>query len=197
VYDEQFFKLNQQEGLAMAHWFMPALERTFGFRSLVDVGCGTGHYVQWCHDHNLNACGIEGSRWACEHPLVRDVILWADLRTESVDKWKGHHFDLALCIEVAEHIEPEYADNLITLLTSLSDTVVFTAAPPGQGGTCHVNEQPEEYWENKFNAHGLVFSSEDTIALRKAAEDAKRGGMYVTNWMMTNLVVYKKELVAA
>lgn len=66
-----------------------------------------------------------------------------------------YHFDLALCIEVAEHLPPDRADYLVDLLTSSADTVFFSAAHPGQGGTLHLNEQPREWWLEKFRARGF------------------------------------------
>ena len=63
-------------------------------------------------------------------------------------------YDLAISIEVAEHIEPGNAEEFVRLLTGLSDTVLFSAAIPGQGGTGHVNEQWPEYWAALFRASG-------------------------------------------
>lgn len=37
-------------------------------------------------------------------------------------------FDVAICLEVAEHLPEQHADRLVALLTSLSATIVFTAA---------------------------------------------------------------------
>ena len=62
-------------------------------------------------------------------------------------------FDVALCLEVAEHLSDSAANDLIAFLTSLSDIVLFSAAIPHQGGTNHVNEQPLSYWIGKFDRH--------------------------------------------
>jgi hypothetical protein len=50
-------------------------------------------------------------------------------------------FDLAMSVEVAEHLAPATADGFVTLLTALAPVVLFSAAIPGQGGVEHVNEQ--------------------------------------------------------
>ena len=65
-------------------------------------------------------------------------------------------YDLALCIEVAEHLQPEYAETLVDNVTRSARVVFWSAAHPGQGGTCHYNEQPPEYWEALFAARGFV-----------------------------------------
>ena len=54
----------------------------------------------------------------------------------------GTRYELAVCLEVAEHLNESSADNLILQLTNLANRVLFSAAIPGQGGLHHVNEQP-------------------------------------------------------
>jgi hypothetical protein len=61
-------------------------------------------------------------------------------------------------MEVAEHLPARTADRYVRLLTSLSSVIVFSAAPPGQGGrtgTDHINEQPPLYWITKFDRCGF------------------------------------------
>lgn len=65
-------------------------------------------------------------------------------------------YDLAICLEVAEHLDKIWADNLIHQLTLASDVVLFSAAIPGQGGDNHVNEQWQSYWIHKFQNKGYV-----------------------------------------
>jgi hypothetical protein len=63
-------------------------------------------------------------------------------------------FDLALCLEVAEHLPAEAAPDLVQSLTGLSPVVVFSAAIPGQGGEGHINERWPSFWSKFFAAHG-------------------------------------------
>ena len=65
-------------------------------------------------------------------------------------------FDLAACLEVAEHIRKEHAQSLVDLLVSASDVILFSAAIPGQGGNGHVNEQYPSYWSSRFATRGYV-----------------------------------------
>ena len=65
-------------------------------------------------------------------------------------------FELAQSLEVAEHLDECYAENLIALLTSLSDIVLFSAAIPYQGGTHHINCQPPSYWAKIFAQHNFL-----------------------------------------
>ena len=66
----------------------------------------------------------------------------------------GRTFDLAMSLEVAEHLAPERADGFVALLTRLASVVLFSAAVPGQGGEHHVNEQWQDYWAGSFASRG-------------------------------------------
>jgi len=64
-------------------------------------------------------------------------------------------FDLVQSLEVGEHIASSCADTFVTSLAAHGNIVLFSAAVPGQGGEFHVNEQPYEYWRDKFAANGF------------------------------------------
>jgi hypothetical protein len=98
-------------------------------------------------------------------------------------------FDLALCLEVAEHLPPASAEGLVAFLTGLSDVVLFSAAVPGQGGQRHLNEQWPGYWQDKFGARG--FRCHDTLRYRLWERDA------VEWWYRQNLLLFLREGVAA
>ena len=63
----------------------------------------------------------------------------------------NRRFDLAICLEVAEHLPRQSAELLVTSLCAFSDAVLFSAASPGQGGTHHINEQWPNYWAELFS----------------------------------------------
>jgi hypothetical protein len=70
----------------------------------------------------------------------------------------GEKFDVVLALEVAEHLEEEFADvyvqNVINLVND-GGMILFSAAIPFQGGNNHVNEQWQTYWAKKFDHNGL------------------------------------------
>jgi hypothetical protein len=65
-------------------------------------------------------------------------------------------FDLAVSLEVAEHLPAESAAMFIDGLAALASLVLFSAAAPFQGGQHHVNEQWPGYWVGRFAARGYV-----------------------------------------
>jgi hypothetical protein len=74
----------------------------------------------------------------------------------AADRWTGsERFDIAVSMETAEHLPASAAERYVELLCSLAPVVIFTAAPPGQGGIGHLNEQPREYWTELFKTHGF------------------------------------------
>jgi hypothetical protein len=77
-----------------------------------------------------------------EHFRVLDVSKPFDL---------GKKFDLVQSLEVGEHVPGARANVLIENLTAHGDLIMFSAAVPGQGGEYHINEQPYEYWHDKFS----------------------------------------------
>jgi len=64
-------------------------------------------------------------------------------------------FDLAICVQVADQLEPTHADSLVASLCDLSDVVLFSAAIPGQGGQGHRNEQWPAYWNARFSGRNF------------------------------------------
>lgn len=187
VYDDAFYDAYGHEAAKMAEWFMPLLGQVIPFRSIIDVGCGEGHYVKWCRDNGIAADGIEGSQAAIMRS-VGPMIKW-DLRIP----WRGEvKSSLCLSLEVAEHIDPEFAGVFADTLCGLSDVVVMTAAPPGQGGLEHVNEQPKSYWKILFWDRGFHPDHEAHRKLLEGIFKAQDRGEYVTPWLAPNLMVFKR-----
>jgi hypothetical protein len=120
--------------------------------SVIDVGCAIGDLVEDFLEKGLDAYGLEGTENIIPWIKISQWRLYfKDLRTK-IDL--GKKFDLVTCFEVFEHIEPEYADILIANLIKMSDRLLISAAPPGQGGHYHVNCQPMVYWDMKFASLG-------------------------------------------
>ena len=131
--------------------------------SILDVGCGAGTWLKTAMIAGVtDVFGIDGVEIPAEQlHIPANKFLCRDLRLP-IDL--GRHFDVVLCLEVAEHLEASSSGPLITTLTKHSNTVIFSAACPGQSGQHHVNCQWPEYWQQLFNSVGYV--CEDTLRFR-------------------------------
>lgn len=192
VYNDKFYDDFGWEAQEMAKWFVPLLQRVLPFKTFVDVGCGEGHYLHWLTQNGYRTAdliGIEGSRTAIIRSPVEHLLVRRDLRYPI--KALELKYDLCMSLEVAEHIEEQYAQTFVNTLCGLSDTIVMTAAPKGQGGEHHVNEQDNHYWNEKMERSGFqmdvsALASIDSGIHQKAADD------YITPWLRKNLMVFRR-----
>lgn len=117
--------------------------------SIVDLGCGAGHWLAAASELGVrDFLGVDGS-WALKAQLAipREKLLVHDLGTALKLERK---FDLALSLEVAEHLPASRAPAFVQTLCEAADRIVFSAAIPGQGGRHHVNERWPSYWAELF-----------------------------------------------
>lgn len=151
--------------------------------SVVDVGCGLGTWLKVFNQLGVaNIRGYEGSHL----DLTQVVIPPQSIVIQDLEKpfHSEERFDLALSLEVAEHLSTEAADVFIQSLVQLSDVVLFSAAIPGQGGQNHINEQDPNYWRQKFDIHG--YDCFDLLREKIWSNPA------VDYWYSQNCVLYAK-----
>ena len=153
-------------------------------RSAVDVGCGVGAWLSVLRERGVaDVAGVDGA-WIDEKLLKipADKFRRADLSGPLNLK---RRFDLAISLEVAEHLPPERADGFVGELTGAADFVLFSAAIPFQGGYGHVNEQWQSDWAARFARRGFVVR--DWVRPRLWT-DRK-----VSGWYRQNLLLYVAE----
>lgn len=163
-------------------------ERVPEIRSAVDVGCGVGTWLSVLRDGGTaDVVGLDGD-WVPDEALAipKECVRRGDLAAP-VDL--GRRFDLAISLEVAEHLPPERGAGFVDLLTGLSDLVVFSAAIPRQGGRNHVNEQWQGHWVRLFAERG--HSAHDVV--RPRIWDDRT----IAVWYRQNLLVYTRRGSAA
>lgn len=146
AYDDNFFLFNLADSRPQAEWLAPKLAKSLQIKSMIDLGCATGHWVAAFLRCGVDARGIEGAQAAARHLVCpADRVTFADLRQPL--RQPAYDVDLLISIEVAEHIEGKYVDTFIANMVRYRPRLIFiTGAPPGQGGRFHVNEQPHDYW---------------------------------------------------
>jgi len=121
--------------------------------SLVDVGCGVGTWLAAAEKLGVGTLvGIEGP-WVHTEQLKSPRIRLVTHDLEQPLPLR-ERFDLAMSVEVAEHVSQRRADALVGELCALSQVVLFGAAIPGQGGVNHINEEWQSVWAARFAARG-------------------------------------------
>lgn len=155
VYSSGFYEMYCDESYSSAREIVPFLVERFKPESVVDVGCGLGTWLSAFREQGVGTIlGIDGDYVPRDKLFIGpDLFLPHDLGTSLQ---VPRRFDLAISMEVAEHIPARRADTFISSLASLADVILFSAAVPHQGGAGHVNEQWPEYWIQKFADLGFV-----------------------------------------
>jgi SAM-dependent methyltransferase len=153
-YTTSFYEEIRNGSLRSAEVVVPLVLQLVPARSVLDVGCGDGTWLSVFRKHGVDdMIGIDGGY------VSRELLQIPQDRFQDVDLAKpfslGRVFDLAVCLEVAEHLPPECATGFIESLTCLAPVVLFSAAIPKQGGNHHTNEQWPEYWAKLFGEHGF------------------------------------------
>ncbi len=195
TFDPAIYELIRAGAVASAERVVPLVREYVAPETVIDVGGGEGwwarefakggaqtivldesvdvyRFEQFDHESGGGRVDFFPANLAAPHrSLVPDVMERAP-------------YDLALCLEVAEHLPASAGAGLIEFLCDLAPVIRFSAAIPGQGGHGHLNEQWPGYWADLFLARGLVCTEE----LRWEFWDDAR----VEPWYAQNLLIFAK-----
>lgn len=193
-YDGAFYDTIDKGSQHSAQNIIPTLDAILApieGRRLIDVGCGAGSWAPTWRQYGWHVTGVDGE-YARERAETRvDEFVAADLsRPLAYSKIKGI-WDVAVSLEVAEHLPPERAASFIDdldICVGRKGTIVFSAAIPGQGGTGHLNEQWPRYWYELLIARGYKVSGALRLDLWGLAELGA-----VENWYAQNLLVATRD----
>ena len=155
AYTNQFFQYNHSGSNRSAMALVPLVLEVYRPDSVVDVGCGLGGWLATFQALGVkDILGIDGDYIdkqtldiLPEHFKAIDIS-----RPFTLDRT----YDLAVCLEVAEHLASEHATDFVKSLTRLAPVILFSAAIPLQEGVNHLNEQWPDYWAQKFRARGFL-----------------------------------------
>jgi SAM-dependent methyltransferase len=157
LYNDQFYKDQISGSYKSGQVYAKLLAQHFTPATVVDVGCGRGTWLKaFAETGAKDLVGFDGA-WNSQGNMVDPAITFVqcnlNLPITTTDNYK---FDLAMSLEVAEHLEIASAGIFVQSLTTLSDVVLFGAAFTAQGGRNHINEQPASYWAAFFAGQGFV-----------------------------------------
>lgn len=132
---------------------VPMVMARFAPARVVDLGCGAGDWLAAFLRHGArDVQGYDGP-WvpasSLRIPATAFTAIDFHMSLPSISRC-----DLAMSLEVAEHVDREAAARCIEFLCRASDVVLFSAAIPGQGGHGHINEQYQDRWIAQFEAQG-------------------------------------------
>jgi SAM-dependent methyltransferase len=154
-YDRKFYQTQKSGSYRSACVFVPLVRALIPVGSVCDVGCGAGTWLRCWREHGVeDVLGFDGdyvdkNQLAIPEANFRSAELRQPVRCD-------RQFDLAMSMEVAEHLPPERAEGFVADLVALAPVVLFSAAVPGQGGTHHINERWQSYWADLFDQAGFV-----------------------------------------
>lgn len=183
MYDQGFYDLIRDGTRRSARVVVPLICDAIGGvpETMVDVGCGEGWWALEFAKMGSRVVGMDGA-YVEGSPLTERFVA-ADL-DQTLPKL-SYPCDLALSLEVAEHLIPARSDSFVGDLCWYAPIVVFSAAVPGQGGVGHINERYMAEWAEMFNKRGYAVSG----ALRWTIWDDDR----IEPWYRQNLMVAVRE----
>lgn len=155
-YNPDFMAYADRTSRFAAQTVAAMLRGWFSIGSLLDVGCAKGTWLSVWRDAGIvDIRGVDGDYVAHDALVIPADQFSAKDLSQPFDL--SRRFDLVQSLEVAEHIQAASADIFVdNLVRHANGLVLFSAAPPGQGGEFHINEQPYEYWRQKLAARGYV-----------------------------------------
>jgi len=155
LYQEDHSEQSTIDSIRSARCVVPFVIDLIHPQSVIDVGCGLGGWLSVFNECGVNdILGIDGDYVETDRLNIPLSSFRAQNLTNSLDI--SGYFDLAVSLEVAEHLPSSFAKLFINSLTSLAPVVLFSAAVPGQPGTQHINCQWPEYWAHLFYQNNFV-----------------------------------------
>lgn len=154
-YNEEFYDYIGGGAVDSAKIIVPLVVKVLSHPcyKVLDVGCGAGAWLSVWKQQGHKVTGLDGAY------VNRDMLMVASDEFIEQDLSNGfslgRRFDIAQCLEVAEHLPHLAANKLIKSLCSHSDVILFSAAAPGQGGENHINEKSYSYWRDLFEENNF------------------------------------------
>jgi SAM-dependent methyltransferase len=148
-YDPAFFDWQSARAEQSARAVVPRLIELVQPRSVVDLGSGTGAWLQVFREHGIeDVMGIDGPYIdRSQLRIPAELFVGADLAAPpALDR----RFDLAITLESVHCAPPESAETIVHALTTYAPVVYFSSAVPNQAGGPGPNRQWPRYWSDLF-----------------------------------------------
>jgi SAM-dependent methyltransferase len=142
-------------------------------KTMLDVGCGEGHAVNYFRAKGVEGYGIDGCRYAVDRKICRHIVLH-DYTKGPLNFDEAHtvddqqiptDYDFCWSAEFVEHVEERFSVNFLASF-AVCKIVAMTHGLPGQGGYHHVNCRAPEYWIERMKQIGFTYDKELTEKIR-------------------------------
>jgi hypothetical protein len=162
-----------------------AIIEKYNVKTHIELGCGLGIDVLTALGCGLDSYGIDGSEKLREHVLFPQeryytADLTQDLKITPIPQ-------MISCREVAEHLPYESSLQLVKNIVYNSKVTYFTAAPPGQKGSGHINCRTKTFWLGLFEEFGWAVDEPITQIVKDHSPsniDRKSGMvLFGINWL--------------
>jgi hypothetical protein len=184
LYNADFYKDRHRKTLYSARTILGIVREMLPeIRSAVDMGCGVGTWLSVLKEGGATDIrGIDGPWVVREYlEIPEECFTEHDLSsTITLDTT----FDLAISLEVAEHLPAVSARGFVESLTGFSDFILFSAATPHQIGIGHINEQWPNYWISLFEERG--YAAVDIVRKRIWNDES------IPSWYRQNILLFVK-----
>lgn len=184
-YNRKYYEYSQSHNSFCYSKFAGTLCEIYHPKTVIELGCGNGGVSLEFQKLGCDVYAFDYSKDAVAMAMEKGVKNVQRFNICGVDLLPKEG-DLAVCMEVAEHIPAKFARHLCEVLARSANVVVMSAAPPGQGGHLHVNEQPKEYWIELMKSVGMEFH-------QTGIEDARgRWRNKMSNDYDQNLMIFRR-----
>ncbi len=166
LYPEQYFGVNvghpNDRMAADLYDYMQRMHAAlFGreFYSVLELGTGGGEITRQFAAKGMDYTAVEGTEAGVRTLLANGIddrrIVKCNLKFLPP---LGRMYDIAMCTEVAEHIEPFFASKIVENCVRHAEVVWFSAADRNRPAHYHhINEIHIEAWDNLFAHMGHNF----------------------------------------
>jgi len=138
-----------------------------GVKSVIDVGCGRGTSTSWFVLHGLDTACVEGSHDAIQQSMVPDKEkVYTEHDFSRGPWWPAKTYDAVWSVEFLEHVGRNFQQNYIPVFQSAA---IIIATSSNWGGWHHVEVHTDDWWIERMQSYGLVYSKSLTERVRKAA----------------------------
>jgi hypothetical protein len=160
--------------------------------SVIEFGSGQGSWIseakKFFNIANSACLAIDGP-WAQHWHDSSVPFIACDLNKSSVatvlksDERVQARYELAICVEVCEHLSVEAAKSVVNSICDRASIVIFGSALTGQFGQGHRNCRSHYYWQAMFLSHGFKLFDAFRSHTFEASQD-------VPPWYAQNTYLY-------